>query len=153
MCSRRRCCSKFSLRVAASLIALARVLRHPRDVRNATPAPGPLCTMTWRVAIIQPQSSAPCHPHRVRCCVPTGTPARHLAARQMPHGSCTPWTKSAMRNGIAGSNDTVSERLRRWTRNPLGSARRGSNPLAVALRKHKLLTLMCMYRLASVAQR
>ena len=25
------------------------------------------------------------------------------------------------------------ERLRRWTRNPLGSARRGSNPLAVAL--------------------
>ena len=30
------------------------------------------------------------------------------------------------------SHDTVSERLRRWTRNPLGSARRGSNPLAVA---------------------
>lgn len=29
--------------------------------------------------------------------------------------------------------DTVSERLRRWTRNPLGSARRGSNPLGVAL--------------------
>ncbi len=30
-------------------------------------------------------------------------------------------------------NDIVSERLRRWTRNPLGSARRGSNPLGVAL--------------------
>ena len=30
-------------------------------------------------------------------------------------------------------NDTVSERLRRWTRNPLGSARRGSNPLGVVL--------------------
>ena len=30
-------------------------------------------------------------------------------------------------------HDTVSERLRRWTRNPLGSARRGSNPLAVEL--------------------
>ena len=29
--------------------------------------------------------------------------------------------------------DTVSERLRRWTRNPLGSARRGSNPLGVVL--------------------
>ena len=29
------------------------------------------------------------------------------------------------------SIDSVSERLRRWTRNPLGSARRGSNPLAV----------------------
>ena len=28
--------------------------------------------------------------------------------------------------------DTVSERLRRWTRNPLGSVRRGSNPLGVA---------------------
>ena len=27
--------------------------------------------------------------------------------------------------------DTVSERLRRWTRNPLGSARRGSNLLGV----------------------
>ena len=30
------------------------------------------------------------------------------------------------------SEDTVSEWLRRWTRNPLGSARRGSNPLGVA---------------------
>ena len=30
------------------------------------------------------------------------------------------------------TKDTVSERLRRWTRNPLGSARRGSNPLGVA---------------------
>jgi hypothetical protein len=30
------------------------------------------------------------------------------------------------------SQDTVSEWLRRWTRNPLGSARRGSNPLGVA---------------------
>ena len=30
-------------------------------------------------------------------------------------------------------HDTVSERLRRWTRNPLGSARRGSNPLGVVL--------------------
>ena len=28
-------------------------------------------------------------------------------------------------------HDSVSERLRRWTRDPLGSARRGSNPLAV----------------------
>ena len=28
-------------------------------------------------------------------------------------------------------HDSVSERPRRWTRNPLGSARRGSNPLAV----------------------
>ena len=34
--------------------------------------------------------------------------------------------------GSISSTDSVSERLRRWTRNPLGSARRGSNPLAVA---------------------
>ena len=33
--------------------------------------------------------------------------------------------------------DSVSERLRRWTRNPLGSARRGSNPLAVVLLVNK----------------
>lgn len=32
------------------------------------------------------------------------------------------------------AEDTVSERLRRWTRNPLGSARRGSNPLGVDCR-------------------
>ena len=31
------------------------------------------------------------------------------------------------------ATDTVSQRLRRWTRNPLGSARRGSNPLGVAI--------------------
>ena len=31
-----------------------------------------------------------------------------------------------------GSDDTVSEWLRRWTRNPLGSAREGSNPFGVA---------------------
>jgi hypothetical protein len=29
------------------------------------------------------------------------------------------------------ASDTVSEWLRRWTRNPLGFARRGSNPLGV----------------------
>ena len=31
------------------------------------------------------------------------------------------------------AEDTVSERLRSWTRNPMGSARRGSNPLGVEL--------------------
>ena len=31
-------------------------------------------------------------------------------------------------NDAHATTDTVSERLRRWTRNPLGSARRGSNP-------------------------
>ena len=32
---------------------------------------------------------------------------------------------------LHSGHDTASERLRRWTRNPLGSARRGSNPLGV----------------------
>ena len=32
------------------------------------------------------------------------------------------------------AEDTVSERLRRWTRNPLGSARRGLSPLGVDCR-------------------
>ena len=33
---------------------------------------------------------------------------------------------------VATANrDTVSEWLRRWTRNPLGSARKGSNPFGV----------------------
>ena len=38
-------------------------------------------------------------------------------------------------NGFLAFNsaDTVSEWSRRWTRNPLGSARRGSNPLGVDL--------------------
>ena len=33
------------------------------------------------------------------------------------------------------ADDTVPERLRGWTRNPLGSARRGSNPLGVAIER------------------
>ena len=36
----------------------------------------------------------------------------------------------------------MSERLRRWTRNPLGSARRGSNPLGVVLIKSPRLSLL-----------
>jgi hypothetical protein len=35
-------------------------------------------------------------------------------------------------SALAQGHDTLSEWLRRWTRNPLGSARRGSNPLGVA---------------------
>ena len=42
-------------------------------------------------------------------------------------------------------HDTVSERLRRWTRNPLGSARRGSNPLGVVL-----VVLVCGGRFRSL---
>ena len=37
----------------------------------------------------------------------------------------------------------MSERLRRWTRNPLGSARRGSNPLAVEILALKRLLQPC----------
>ena len=35
------------------------------------------------------------------------------------------------KKSLALAVDTVPERLRGWTRNPLGSARRGSNPLGV----------------------
>jgi hypothetical protein len=35
--------------------------------------------------------------------------------------------------------DTVSEWLRRWTRNPLGFARRGSNPLGVVFEWIRIL--------------
>ena len=38
-------------------------------------------------------------------------------------------------------NDTVSEWLRRWTRNPLGSARVGSNPTGVDFVTSSLLEL------------
>ena len=46
---------------------------------------------------------------------------------------------SGIVNALSLDHDSVSERLRRWTRNPLGSARRGSNPLAVALAMHVIL--------------
>ena len=38
-----------------------------------------------------------------------------------------------MHASILVAIDTLAEWLRRWTRNPLGSARRGSNPLGVDL--------------------
>ena len=41
------------------------------------------------------------------------------------------WLWVLASNRFFGFNDRVSERPRRWTRNPLGSARRASNPLAV----------------------
>ena len=40
--------------------------------------------------------------------------------------------------------DSVSERLRRWIRNPLGSARRGLKPLAVEIRWHKPFWRVCV---------
>ena len=40
--------------------------------------------------------------------------------------------------------DTVSEWLRRWIRNPLGSARKGSNPLAVGFAPNRYLTMQEM---------
>jgi hypothetical protein len=52
-------------------------------------------------------------------CSATGKVVRSSSSLYIIHDSTT-------------HQDTVSEWLRRWTRNPLGSARRGSNPLAVA---------------------
>ena len=49
--------------------------------------------------------------------------------RQSSQGRLNNGTKNGKEESAV---DTVSEWLRRWTRNPLGSARRGSNPLGVA---------------------
>ena len=49
------------------------------------------------------------------------------------------WGRQCLRCSLDDpGTDTVSERLRRWTRNPLGSARRGSNPLGVALSENSV---------------
>ena len=45
---------------------------------------------------------------------------------------------------ITENHDSVPEWLRRWTRNPLGSARRGSNPLDVVL---SALRWICVTRI------
>ena len=60
---------------------------------------------------------------------------------QGTHGFCVLW--GGRNAGLATlrcraiflypGTDTLSEWLRRWTRNPLGSARKGLNPLGVAL--------------------
>ena len=55
-------------------------------------------------------------------------PARTPSAASPP----TSLSLSRCQSAAHVNTDTVSERLRRWTRNPLGSARRGSNPLGVA---------------------
>ena len=44
------------------------------------------------------------------------------------------------------SHDTVSEWLRRWTRNPLGSAREGSNPFGVVF-------VLCQRRHANLSRK
>ena len=59
----------------------------------------------------------------------------------LPFHHVTVWAKSLVcllptLFSLPLDHDSVSERLRRWTRNPLGSARRGSNPLAVVLRSN-----------------
>ena len=41
------------------------------------------------------------------------------------------WMLPIVNQRVSEGRDSVSEWLRRWTRNPLGSARRGSNPLGV----------------------
>ena len=44
-----------------------------------------------------------------------------------------------MRKNQIHHHDSVTEWLRWWTRNPLGSARRGSNPLAVGRSSHAVI--------------
>jgi hypothetical protein len=65
--------------------------------------------------------------------IPSGSnfiePSEHVVLRAPTHASSCPCSPPIELDLV--STDTVSERLRRWTRNPLGSARRGSNPLGV----------------------
>ena len=79
-----------------------------------------------------------CHPGHGHHHIPSTT---HPHARPpMPTTStipnvCEVWANAHTQKNLHFQNskhDSVSEWLRRWTRNPLGSARRGSNPLAVA---------------------
>jgi hypothetical protein len=63
------------------------------------------------------------HPTESR---PIALPFQHEFARRKPTN-----LRLARRLPVS---DTVSEWLRRWTRNPLGFARRGSNPLGVGFR-------------------
>ena len=78
---------------------------------------------------------ATCHLERGHPHIPSTT---HLPARSpMPTTSTIPMCKvCAIAHACCGLHfqiskyDSVSEWLRRWTRNPLGSARRGLNPLA-----------------------
>ena len=72
-----------------------------------------------------------------------GQSSQRRAARRgrgaAPHARCR---QSNWYLGVSQiSTDTVSEWLRRWTRNPLGSARRGSNPLGVVVESHHRLAL------------
>ena len=60
----------------------------------------------------------------VRCIAEVGSAARAVRVHSAAIGMSSWRAKPSQR-------DTVSERLRRWTRNRLGSARRGSNPLGV----------------------
>ena len=62
------------------------------------------------------------------------------------------WSHSMMLSNHIASTDTVSEQLRRWTRNPLGSARRGSNPLGVVLPLLLLLVLLQTWLFAFAPQ-
>ena len=63
---------------------------------------------------------------------PTGAPCSGLfALRLLRSPGERPCLLRRLALKLLHNQDSVSERLRRWTRNPLGSARRGSNSLAV----------------------
>ena len=49
------------------------------------------------------------------------------------------------RNVSEGYDDEVAEWLRRWTANPMGSARVGSNPIFVEIFTQSLVYTHCMY--------
>ena len=102
---------------------------HPLHTQMLPRSPG-LSSMIWQIAPLFQTIRLP-DMQSEHCLHVLLDPSQlnHKSTRGGVGGGAT----QLLQCGRHAISDTVSERLRRWTRNPLGSARRGSNPLAVVL--------------------
>ena len=108
--------------------------RQVRAAMTRVALPGPEDQRVARIdaglrRIQPPQFKSACCP-KSPLPVCSGVPGISLVGDSCVHGD-SGWLWVVASNRFFGFNDSVSERPRRWTRNPLGSARRGSYPLAV----------------------
>jgi hypothetical protein len=69
--------------------------------------------------------------HKVVGSIPTGGVVVTFSSPAGCPSSRHPSSCDSAQRHLRCTGDTVSEWLRRWTRNPLGSAREGSNPFGV----------------------
>ena len=74
--------------------------------------------------------------HQVNCSLPHFARPIGKCARAIPPKLFHKPTPGMCQQQVC-NHDTVSERLRKWTRNPLGSARRRTDPLGVVLSRGK----------------